>query len=134
MASLICLGAGNAGYLHAGGITPEQIYETNVFWKELVGTWEVLPDDNPLAEKCPTLTTPPYRALMTLREDGTCRVFNEDHPQGSDAMWHFEKKRITITFLNAPSIVYYVYGVEGGFMVTRSDGTHGRDQLWSLVR
>ena len=34
----------------AGGITPEQIYQKAIHWPRVYGTWEILPEENPLAE------------------------------------------------------------------------------------
>ena len=62
------------------GITPEQIYQPEIKLGSLIATWEVLPEDNPLGEKKHEGSKPAIRTLMTLRKDGTCRVFNRDHP------------------------------------------------------
>lgn len=120
--------------LGGGGITPEQIYQPTIDWKVLIGTWEVLPDDNPLCEKPKKIQGSSRRILMSLRKDGTCRIFNEQYPAGSDGLWTFEKHRMFISFPNADRLEYYVYGVKKGFMVTRSNGEKARHLLWSRVR
>jgi hypothetical protein len=117
-----------------GGITPEQIYQAKIDENLLIGTWEVLPDENPLEEKVKRNQKPTHRMLMALRKDGTCRVFNEDHPAGSDGLWTFEDHKMFISLPGGSAIEYYVYGVKGDFMVTRSQGKDGRDQLWSRVK
>ncbi|MEW6113691.1 MAG: hypothetical protein AB1664_16280 [Thermodesulfobacteriota bacterium] len=118
------------------GITPEQIYQPEIAWQLLIGTWEALPDENPLAEGTRSAANGPHRTLMTLRKDGTCRVFNEDHPTGSDGLWVFQNQSrgIFIKFPGGASVEYYVYGIRDGYMVTRSGGKNGRDQLWSAVK
>ncbi len=117
-----------------GGITPEQIYQPRIDWKVLIGTWEVLPDDNPLAEKPKETHGISRRILMALRKDGTCRIFNEQHPAGSDGLWTFDKHKMFISFPNADRLEYFVYGVKGDFMVTRSNAGQERHLLWSRVR
>ncbi|MDQ7782147.1 MAG: hypothetical protein RDU20_04660 [Desulfomonilaceae bacterium] len=118
----------------SGGITPEQIYQETVEWKAVVGTWEVLPEDNPLAENGKTESKASNRTLMTLRKDGTCRIFNKEHPTGSDGMWYYDKHEMFITLPNGTRVGFFVYGVKGDFMVTRSLVTGGKDQLWSRVK
>lgn len=117
-----------------GGITPEQIYQPSIDWKTLIGTWEVLPDDNPLSEKPASVKPRTRRALISLRQDGTCRIFNDRHPAGSDGMWTFQDHKVFIRFPNADKLEYYVYGIKGDFMVTRSNGTEAKHLLWSRVR
>jgi len=134
---LLFVGLVAAGsHLHAqqSGITPEQIYQREIEWAHLIGTWEVLPEENPLAENSKSNATPSHRTLMTLRKDGTCRVFNKDHRTGSDAIWTFENHEMFITFPNGSRIEYFVYGVKKDFMITRSPIKDGRDQLWSRIK
>lgn len=130
--SLIAAGS----HLHAqhSGITPEQIYQREIEWTNLIGTWEVLPEENPLAENSKNNSNPSHRTLMTLRKDFTCRVFDKDHPAGSDGIWTFESHEMFITFPNASPKEYFIYGVKGDFMITRSPIKDGRDQLWSRVK
>jgi hypothetical protein len=116
------------------GMTPEQIYTPALKWKRLVGTWEILPDDNPLAQKRNKKNPRAHRMLMTLRKDGTCRIFNDDYPDGSDGLWTFENHKMFITLPDATGLEFYVYGVKGEFMITRSPVKNGRDQLWSRVK
>jgi hypothetical protein len=118
----------------AGGVTPEQIYQPSIDWKSVVGTWEILPDENPLAEKNKSSSGASVRTIMTLRKDGTCRVFNEGHPMGSDGLWTFEQHEMFIRFPSGSRAEFYVYGVKGDFMVTRSPIKGGKDQLWSRVK
>ncbi|MEJ2717090.1 MAG: hypothetical protein P8182_08110 [Deltaproteobacteria bacterium] len=117
-----------------GGITPEQIYQPKIDWKLLIGTWEVLPDDNPLSEKAKHSPQPKFRVIMTLRKDGTCRIFNKKHRAGSDGLWTFEDHKMFIKFPDGSVSDYYVYGLKKGFMITRSPAKGGRDQLWSRVK
>jgi len=117
-----------------GGITPEQIYQANLDWKKLIGTWEVLPDRNPLAENSKRNPGRPTRILMTLRKDGTCRIFNKDYPAGSDGLWTIENHQLSISFPDASLIRYYVYGVKGDFMITGASAKNSRDKLWSRVK
>ncbi|MBM4326055.1 MAG: hypothetical protein FJ118_02735 [Deltaproteobacteria bacterium] len=118
------------------GITPEQIYQPEIAGQLLIGTWEALPEENPLAEGTRSAANGTQRTLMTLRKDGTCRIFNEDHPTGSDGLWDFQSqsRSIIITFPNGSSVQHFVYGIRDGYMVTRSGGKNGRDQLWSAVK
>jgi len=125
--------ASTAAYA-VGGITPEQIYQQAVDWQAVIGTWEVLPEDNPLAEKGKTAPPPSSRTLMTLRKDGTCRVFSKDHPTGSDGLWTFESHEMHIRLPDGSKAEFFVYGVRGDFMVTRSPIRDGKDQLWSRVK
>lgn len=118
----------------AGGITPEQIYQHTIKWKRVYGTWEILPEENPLAENGTTRSPASSRTLMTLRKDGTCRVFNKEYPRGSDALWWYEGHEMHISFPAGSRVGFYVYGVKGDFMVTRSPIKGGRDQLWSRVK
>lgn len=116
------------------GMTPEQIYDPGLKWKRLIGTWEILPDDNPLGENRNKTKRRAPRMLMTLRKDGTCRIFNVDYPDGSDGLWTFEDHKMFITLPDASRLEFYVYGVKGDFMITRSPVKNGRDQLWSRVK
>ncbi|MGB6068536.1 MAG: hypothetical protein WBG50_27325 [Desulfomonilaceae bacterium] len=118
----------------AGGIAPEQIFQTVIDWHGVIGTWEVLPDEHPLGEGNKDNVKLPHRTLMALRKDGTCRIFNGEHPTGSDGLWTFNDHQMSITFKNGPGIGYYVYGIKGDFMVTRSPVKKGKDQLWSRVK
>lgn len=116
------------------GITPEQIYQPEIKLHHLIGTWEILPENNPLAEATKTNPSVSQRTLMTLRVDGTCRIFDKTHPEGSDGLWTFEDHAMYITFKNSPGIEFYVYGVKADFMVTRSPIKQGKDQLWSKIK
>jgi hypothetical protein len=118
----------------AGGMTPEQIFQQTIDWNLVVGTWEVLPDDNPLAEKPNNGPVAGHRTMMALRKDGTCRIFSKDFPTGSDGMWYYEDHSMFVRFPNSTLVNYYVYGVKGDFMVTRSPARDGKDQLWSRVK
>lgn len=126
--------AGPASVYSVGGITPEQIYQQAVDWQAVIGTWEVLPEDNPLAERGKQSSAPSSRTLMTLRKDGTCRVFSQDHPMGSDGLWTFESHEMHIRLPDGGKADFFVYGVRGDFMVTRSPIRDGKDQLWSRVK
>ena len=118
----------------AEGITPEQIFQSVIDWNSLIGTWEVLPERSPLQEKSRSNEQMSDRTLMTLRVDGTCRVFDKAHPHGSDGLWTFEDHEMFITFKNAAGIELYIYGVKADFMVTRSPIKGGKDQLWSRIK
>lgn len=119
----------------AGVPAPELIYSDKAPREEsLIGTWEVLPDVDPLAEKHAQQEPKKCRILVTLRQDGTCRVFNEDYPNGSDGVWFFSNRRVFIKFPSGVTVNYYVYGVKGPYMVTTRLGREGPDQLWSRVR
>jgi hypothetical protein len=115
-------------------MTPEQIYQPRLNWEQVIGTWEILPDDNPLSENSKNKKKLSIRTLMTLRKDGTCRIFNKDYPDGSDGLWTFDNHKMFISFADASRIDYYVYGVKADFMMTRTPIKGGRDQLWSRVR
>jgi hypothetical protein len=117
-----------------GGITPEKIYQHSIDWKTVVGTWEVLPEEDPLDENNKIRSSASSRTLMTLRKDGTCRIFNKEHPMGSDGLWTFERHEMFVTFSTGSRVEFYVYGVKGDFMVTRSPIKEGRNQLWSRVK
>ena len=137
LALLLAVLIGAAGLPASGtgaGMTPEQIYAPRLKWKRLIGTWEILPDDNPLAENRNKKRTRAQRMLMTLRKDGTCRILNNDYPDGSDGLWTFENHKMFITLPDASPLEFYVYGVKGDFMITRSPVKNGRDQLWSRVK
>jgi hypothetical protein len=116
------------------GLAPEQIYQSSVDAKALIGTWEILPDENPLAEKEKNGETTSPRVLMAIRKDGTCRIFNADHPAGADATWVFEDHELVVTFKNSNRIDFFVYGIKSDFMVARSPVKNGKDQLWSRVK
>ncbi len=117
-----------------GGITPEQIYQPNLDWQSVIGSWEKLPEENPLAEKPVSVKAPSFRSLITLRKDGTCRIFNESYPAGVDGVWSSDEHRIFVTLPGKPKIDMYVYGVKGDFMITRTPEKNGLDQLWSRVK
>jgi hypothetical protein len=117
----------------AGGITPEQIFQHTIDWQSLIATWEALPDEHPLGEKEPGNSKSTARVLMTLRKDGTCRVFNQAHPMGSDGLWTLDGHQMFLSLAGDSKIEFFVYGVKGGFMVTRSPFEGGRDQLWARI-
>lgn len=116
------------------GIKPEQIYQRNLDWEQVIGAWEILPENDPLTESGSGNLGKSFRSLMTLRKDGTCRVFDEKRPMGKDGIWNIEGHRMYITFPNGSKEGFYVYGVAGDFMVTRSPMENGMDQLWSRVK
>lgn len=118
----------------SGGITPEQIYQAKLDWHSVIGSWERLPEENPLAEKPNAFKDPAFRTLMTFRKDGTCRIFSQAYPVGVDGMWSFDDHKIFVTLPNKIKIEMYVYGVKGDFMITRSSDKIGFDQLWSRVK
>jgi hypothetical protein len=118
----------------AGGITPEQVYQPAIDWNTLIGTWEVLPDQHPLGEKVNNNRRPTDRTLMTLRKDGTCRVFNKEYPLGSDGLWTSEDHKMIITFPNGGKLDLFVYGIKGDFMMAMSPIKNGKDFLWSRVK
>lgn len=118
----------------ANGITPEQIYQPTIDWQSIVGTWEVLPEDSPLAERDNPMPRTSSRTLMTLRKDGTCRIFGPDHPTGADGLWTFEDHELYLKMRGQKDIGYYVYGIKSDFMITRSPVIDGRDQLWARVK
>jgi hypothetical protein len=117
-----------------GGITPEQIFQPAVKSASLVGTWEVLPEETPLAEQEEREPKVRPRTLLALRKDFTCRIFNENHPAGSDGLWTFENHELFITLPSSAKVEFYVYGIKGDFMMTRSPIKEGKDQLWSRVK
>ncbi len=116
------------------GIKPEQIYQRELKWKQVIGAWEILPETDPLTESGKGNPGESFRSLMTLRKDGTCRVFDKKRPMGKDGIWNIEGHRMYITFPNGSKEGFYVYGVAGDFMVTRSPMENGMDQLWSRVK
>jgi hypothetical protein len=116
------------------GIAPEQIFQSVVDWNSLIGTWEVLPAGNPLDEKSEGHQKALQRILMTLRKDGTCRIFNHENPTGSDGLWTFEDHDMSIKFKNGNRLDFFIYGIKGNFMVTRSPVKEGNDQLWSRIK
>ena len=118
----------------AGGITPEQIYQPAIDWNKLIGTWEVLPDEHPLGEKVKNNRRPGDRMLMTLRKDGTCRVFNKEYPLGSDGIWTSEDHKMIITFPDGGKLDLFIYGIKGDFMVAMTPINNGKDFLWSRVK
>ncbi len=120
--------------VEGGGITPEQIYQRRLDWNRVVGTWEALPVETPLSENAGKKQRSSHRILMTLRKDGTCRVFNKDHPVGSDGMWVIDGHKMVLTHPNGGLAEFYIYGVKGDFMITRSPIKNGKHQLWSRVK
>ncbi|MDD3472675.1 MAG: hypothetical protein PHS86_07830 [Syntrophaceae bacterium] len=118
----------------SGGITPEQIFQANLDWQTVIGSWERLPEENPLAEKPNNSKEPVFRTLMTLRKDGTFRMFSETYPVGVDGVWSYDDHKIFVTLPDKSRIDMYVYGVKGDFMITRTPGKNGLDQLWSRVK
>jgi len=117
-----------------GGITPEQIFQPAIKSASLVGTWEVLPEETPLAEQEEREPKVRPRTLLALRKDFTCRIFNVDHPAGSDGLWAFQNHELVITLPAGTKVEFYVYGVKGDFMMTRSPIKEGKDQRWSRVK
>lgn len=118
----------------SSGITPEQIFQPTIKLESLIGTWEVLPEDSPLAEPGTSESRSAHRTMLALRKDGTCRIFDRARPNGADGMWTFEDHEIFITLPGSPKVVFYVYGIKGDFMITRSPIRDGKDQLWSRVK
>lgn len=118
----------------AVGITPEQIFQHSVDPVTLLGTWEKLPEVNPLAEKLGKGALSEFRTLMTLRKDGTCRIFDGQNPSGIDGVWIYENHHMAITLNGTIRLELFVYGVKDDFMVTRSPVKNGIDQLWSRVK
>jgi len=116
------------------GVTPEQIFQPSIDWQAVFGTWEVIPEGHPLSENAGRTTRRDTSTLLTLRKDGTCRLFDPDHPSGTDGIWTFENHEIYIKLHSGKERNYYIYGVKGDFMVTRSPVNGGKDQLWSRVR
>jgi hypothetical protein len=133
-AFVICLFTSARVGWGGAGISPEQIYQPAVDWSMVVGTWEILPDDNPLSENHERGPQPKVRTIMTLRKDGTCRMFDKKHPAGADSLWTYEHHEMFIRFPDGSSVGLFVYGVRGDYMVTRSPIKAGKDQLWSRVK
>lgn len=121
------------GFCFAEGIAPERIFRHGqIDWEGLLGTWEVLPDENPLLEKGKTSDI--QRTLMTLRKDGTCRIFNNEFPIGTDGLWTLDDQIMFIAFKDGFKSDYFIYGIKNGFMITRSPVKGGKDQLWSKIK
>ena len=118
----------------AVGITPEQIFQQALDPGALLGTREKLPEVNPLAEKSGKGPLLEFRTLMTLRKDGTCRIFDGQNPSGIDGVWIYENHHMSITLNGTSRLEFFVYGVKDDFMVTRSPVKNGVDQLWSRVK
>ncbi len=116
------------------GMTPEQIFQTSIDWQDVFGTWEAIPEDHPLAEQSPRMLRRQSGTLITLRKDGTCRMFDREHPTGADGIWTFENHEMFIKLNGEKQQDFYVYGIKGDFMMTRSPSKGGKDQLWSRVR
>jgi hypothetical protein len=131
---LFCLCLISSSLCFGVGITPEQIYQQTLDWGAVLGTWENLPEVNPLAEKPARTSDPEFKTLMTLRKDGTCRVFDGLTPSGIDGVWIYENHHMSITLPAAGRLEFFVYGIKGDFMVTRSPIKNGVDQLWSRVK
>jgi hypothetical protein len=123
----------NACVAYAGGVAPEQIFQHKLSVEQLVGVWELLPDENPLEDRRDASPRSRIRTMMALRKDGTCRVFSAQHPAGLDGTWSLDDHRMSVTLTNAKKIHHYVYGVRGDFMVTRTPVKAGRDELWARV-
>jgi hypothetical protein len=115
------------------GLVPEKIFQNVIDWNEAVGIWEILPEDNPLAESR-TEIKQAERALMTLRKDGTCRVIDKESPTGADGLWAHDDHGFQITFRQGTRKDFFVYGIKWDFMITRSPAKDGTDQLWSRVK
>jgi hypothetical protein len=120
--------------LAAGGITPEQIYQVKIDWDKVIGTWEALPDDDPLAESEKNGSKKSHPTLITLRKDGTCRVLSKERPLGSDGLWTSSDHGMFITFPDKSRMELYVYGLTGEFMITQCPPETGKDQLWGRVK
>ena len=75
-----------------------------------------------------------FCTLMTLRKDGTCRIFDGQNPSGIDGVWIYENHHMSITLNGTSRLEFFVYGVKDDFMVTRSPVKNGVDQLWSRVK
>lgn len=137
---LFCLGLAGIGYTFgsspagSGGVTPEQIFQPSIDWQTVFGTWEVIPEGHPLSESPGRTMRRDATTLLTLRKDGTCRIFDRDHPAGADGIWTFENHEMYVKLHSGKERSYYIYGVKGDFMVTRSPVNGGIDQLWSRVR
>jgi hypothetical protein len=99
-----------------------------------MGTWEILPEESPLEESETTESKTKHRTMLALRKDGTCRIFDPAHPNGADGLWTFEDHEMVITLPQNLKVEFYVYGIKGDFMITRSPIKEGRDQLWSRVK
>ncbi len=120
--------------LAADGITPEQIYQAKIDWNRVIGTWEALPDDDPLAENGKDNSKPSQPTLITLRKDGTCRFLGKDRPLGADGLWTSSDHKMFIAFPDKSRMELYVYGLTGEFMITQCPPETGKDQLWGRVR
>jgi hypothetical protein len=132
IAVMIAAGPSRGG--GAAGMTPEQIFQASIDWQEVIGTWEAIPEDHPLSEDVPRVLRRQSGTLLTLRRDGTCRMFDQDHPTGADGVWTFENHEMFVKLGAERQQDFYVYGIKGDFMVTRSPAKGGKDQLWSRVR
>lgn len=116
------------------GITPEQIYQDHINWEMALGTWEKLPEVNPLSESNRSRSDQGFRTLMTLRKDGTCRIFNAENQTGIDGEWRHENHCMFITLRGTTKLEFFVYGIKNDFMVTRSPLKSFVNQLWSRVK
>jgi hypothetical protein len=118
---------------HAQGISPEQIYQNVINMSEVLGTWEALPEDHPLEEsKNKNLAT--IRDLLTIRQDGTCRIFDETKPNGVDGIWELDDHELRMKFRDTTKKIFFIYGIRNNFMVTRSETQMGKHQLWAKVK
>lgn len=131
--SIITVIAFSAFNAYPNGLVPEKIFQATLDWNEAVGTWEILPEDNPLAESR-TEIRQAERTLMTLRKDGTCPVIDKENPTGADGLWAHDEHAFQITFSDGKHKDFFVYGIEWDFMITRSPAKNGIDQLWSRVK
>ncbi|MGC8658959.1 MAG: hypothetical protein ACP5U1_07790 [Desulfomonilaceae bacterium] len=134
MVSVLCVMMLGYGACLAVGIAPEQIYQPEIDWQKILGTWEKLPEVTPLSEIPNQGSTQGFRTLMTLRKDGTCRVFNADNPSGIDGVWTHKDHAMFVTISQTNRLEFFIYGIKDGFMVTRSPLRNGLDQLWSRVK
>jgi hypothetical protein len=131
---LVCCGLSPQISIASSNITPEQIFQPDIHWPSLIGTWEVLPEDSPLAEPETNGQKAKIRTMLALRKDGTCRIFDHNHPTGSDGLWTWKDHEMVITLPGSANVGFYVYGIKGDFMITRSPIKNGKDQLWSRVK
>ncbi len=117
----------------AQGIAPEQIFQSTLRMKDLIGSWEALLEHHPLEEKS-VASDRKARTLLTLRRDGTSRLFDQANPTGTDGLWTLEDHLLQIKFKNQSQKTFFIYGIKMDFMVTRTPMKDGRDQLWSKIK
>jgi hypothetical protein len=130
----IVLGCAFSMGIAAEGLKPEQIYQPKIDCNTAIGTWEILPDTPPLEKKDKDPEKPANRTLMTLRKDGTCRLFDDDHPLGADGKWTCGDHELTILLSKEVRLELFVYGIKGDFMITTVRNGQTPDQLWSRVK